>query len=192
MEWRKLLHSEFPTIAISAIRGFERTLRLLRKQILQLAPSLPAYVAIVGYSNVGKSTIINALKGAKIVGTSPQAGFTRGKQYINLTKKIRLIDSPGLIPIEGDELELALKSAITPEKIKNIEAVVKEIISRAGISTLVNIYRIQFSGIDELLENLAKRYGRLLPGGVPDTYEAAKRIVRDWQGSKIPHYILPN
>ncbi|MFX1294743.1 MAG: GTPase [Promethearchaeota archaeon] len=191
MEWRKLLQKEFPTIAISATRGYERTLRLLRKKILQLAPSLPAYVAIVGYSNVGKSTIINCLKGTKIVGTSPLAGFTRGKQYINLSKNIRLIDSPGIIPIEGDELELALKAARTPEKIKNVDAVVKEIIKRTGISILSDIYRIQFTNIDELLKDLAKKRGKLLPGGIPNIYEAAKIIIRDWQKNRIPHYIPP-
>jgi len=190
-QWRKLLEKESPTVAISATRGFERTIRLLKKKILQLAPSLPALVAIVGYANVGKSTIINGLKGAKIVGTSPQAGFTRGKQYINLTKNIRLIDSPGIIPIEGDEIELALKAIIKPEKIKNIDAVVAEIITRAGKSVLSKIYKLNFSGHDDLLEKLARRRGKLLPGGEPDLYEAAKIIIRDWMRAAIPHYILP-
>ncbi|NVM54578.1 MAG: 50S ribosome-binding GTPase [Candidatus Helarchaeota archaeon] len=191
-EWRKLLQSEFPTIAISGTRGFERTLRLLRKKILQFAPSLPVYVAIVGYSNVGKSTIINGLKGAKIVGTSPQAGFTRGKQYINLTKNIRLIDSPGIIPIEGDELELALKAVITPEKIKNVDAVVAEIMNRTGPSILSNFYKLNYIGLDDLLEKLAKRRGKILPGGIPDMYEAAKIVIRDFQRGQIPYYTLPN
>ncbi len=191
-EWRKSLEKEHPTIAISATRGFERTLRLLRKKMLQLAPSLPAYVAIVGYSNVGKSTIINGLKGAKVVGTSPQAGFTRGKQYINLTKTIRLIDSPGIIPIEGDETEKALKAVITPEKVKNVDAVVKEILNRVGSVFLSKFYKLQFDGIDSLLGELAKRRGRLLSGGVPDVYEAAKIIIRDFQRGQIPYYTLPN
>ena len=190
-KWRKFLEKEQPTIAISTVRGFERALRFLRKKILELAPSLPAYVAIVGYSNVGKSTIINALKGSKIVGTSPQAGFTRGKQYINLTKNIRLIDSPGIIPLEGDEKELALKAAITPEKINNIEAVVAEILKRVGNPIIAKTYKIQFSRLTDFLENLAKRRGRLLPGGLPDTYEAAKIVVRDWQRGNIKFYLPP-
>ncbi|MHA1277954.1 MAG: GTPase [Candidatus Helarchaeota archaeon] len=190
-QWRKILELDYPTIAISATRGFERTIRFLRKRILQLAPSLPVYVAIVGYSNVGKSTIINGLKGNNIVGTSPQAGFTRGKQYINLTKNIHLIDSPGIIPIEGDELELALKAAITPEKIKNTEAVIEAILKRTGKSPLEYKYKIQFTNLDDLLEKLAIRRGRLLLGGIPDTYEAAKIIIRDWQRGHIKYYCPP-
>lgn len=190
-QWRKILALEYPTIAISAKRGYERTFRFLRKKIIQLAPTFPVFVAIVGYPNVGKSTIINALKGTKIVGTSPQAGFTRGKQYITLSKRIRLIDSPGIIPVEGDELELALKAAITPEKIKNIDAVVKEIINRAKPSVLSNYYKIKFTELDEFLENLAKRRGKLLPGGIPDTYEAAKIVIRDFQRGYLPYYVPP-
>lgn len=191
-KWQEILQSEFPVISISATRGFERTIRYLRKKISELAPSLPAYVAIVGYSNVGKSTIINGLKGHKTVGVSPQAGFTRGKQYIQLSETIRLIDSPGIIPIEGDELDLALKAGIKPEKINDIDSVVKEIIKRAGISTLTKIYNVQFTQLDELLKGIAQKRGKLLPGAVPDIYEAAKIIVRDWQRNKIPHYVLPD
>ncbi len=191
MQWQKILQREFPTIAISAIHGFERTLRLLRKKILQLTPSLPAYVGIVGYTNTGKSTIINGLKGAKIVGTSPQAGFTKGKQYINLAENIRLIDSPGIIPIEGDEVEMTLRNLITPEKIKNIDAVVKEIVNRAGIALLSRIYAMDFTELDEFLEKLAKHRGKLLPGGIPDIYEAAKIVVRDWQRGNLPFYVPP-
>ncbi|HUY00441.1 MAG TPA: GTPase [Candidatus Deferrimicrobium sp.] len=191
LKWQKILDNEFPTLIISATRGFERTLRLLRKKILQFAPSLPAYVAVVGFTNVGKSTIINGLKGTKIVGTSPHAGFTRGKQYVNLSDDIRLIDSPGIIPFEGDELELALKDLITPEKIQNVEAVVKEIISRIGMSKVSYIYKIQFTNLDELLENLAKRRGLLMAGGEPNTYEAAKVVIRDWQRGHLPFYTLP-
>ncbi|NVM30433.1 MAG: 50S ribosome-binding GTPase [Candidatus Helarchaeota archaeon] len=190
-QWRKLLQSEFPVIAISAARKFERTLRFLRKKILSYAPSLPAYVGIVGYTNVGKSTIINGLKGIKTVGTSPQAGFTRGKQYINLSKNIRLIDSPGIIPIEGDEIEKALKAVITPEKVTNVDAVVKEIMNRVGNVVLSKFYSVQFAELDEFLEKLAKRRGKLLPGGVPDVYEAAKIVIRDFQRGQILYYTLP-
>jgi nuclear GTP-binding protein len=191
LKWQKILEQDFPTIVLSATYGFERTLRLLRKKILQFAPSIPAYVAIVGYTNVGKSTIINGLKGSKIVRTSPHAGFTRGKQYVTLSDDIRLIDSPGIIPVEGDEIELALKDLITPEKIQDVDAVVKEIISRISISVLSDIYKIQFTNLDELLENLAKRRGQLLAGGEPNTYEAAKIIIRDWQRGHLPFYIPP-
>jgi ribosome biogenesis GTPase A len=190
-QWTSILRREFPTFAISCTKGFERTIRLLRKKILEIAPSIPAYVAIVGYTNVGKSTIINGLKGSKVVRVSAQAGFTRGKQYINLSEDIKLIDSPGIIPIEGDEIEMALRDMLTPEKIKNIEAVVEEIIKRAGHATLEELYNIHFTDSDDFLEKLGRLRGKLMAGGVPDTYETAKLLIREWQRGKIPFYTLP-
>jgi ribosome biogenesis GTPase A len=190
-KWTFLLKHEFPTFAISCTKGFERTIRLLRKKILEIAPSTPAYVAIVGYTNVGKSTIINGLKGSKVVGVSPQAGFTRGKQYITLSEDILLIDSPGIIPIEGDEIELALRDMLAPEKINNIEAVVEQIIKRAGHAALEELYKVKFTDSDDFLEKLGRLRGKLMAGGVPDTCETAKLVIRDWQRDKIPHYVLP-
>lgn len=190
-KWQTHLSNVYPTIKISATYGFERSLRFLRKQIEQFASKYPVTVGIVGYSNVGKSTIINGLKGSKIVGVSPQAGYTRGKQYINLGKNIRLIDSPGIIPFEGNEVELALKAAITPEKIQNVDAVVMEIINRVGIERLSQIYKIEITTQDGFLAQLARRRGKLLPRGEPDLYEAAKIVIRDWQRGNVGFYSLP-
>jgi ribosome biogenesis GTPase A len=190
-QWTFLLKHEFPTFAISCTKGFERTIRLLRKKILEIAPMTPAYVAIVGYTNVGKSTIINGLKGSKVVRVSPQAGFTRGKQYITLSEDILLIDSPGIIPIEGNEIEMALRDMLSPEKINNIEAVVEEIIKRTGHATLEELYKVKFTDSDDFLEKLSRLHGKLLSGGVPDTYESAKFLVREWQRDRINHYQLP-
>ena len=68
---------------------------------------------------------------------------------------------------------------------------VRQIINRTGIPELSKLYKIQFATLDELLEALAKKRGKLLPGGTPDVYEAAKVVIRDWQKNKIPHYLLP-
>jgi ribosome biogenesis GTPase A len=140
---------------------------------------------------VGKSTIINGLKGTKVVGVSPQAGYTKGKQYINLSDNILLIDSPGIIPIEGNEIEAALKDFLSPEKIKNIEAVVDAIIKRAGPSEVAKFYKVEFTDVDDFLEKVARLRGKLQSGGVPDTYEAAKLVIRDWQRGRINYYSLP-
>ena len=191
IKWLHHIKKEFPVIAISCTKGFERTIRLLRKKILSIAATVPVYVAIVGYTNVGKSTIINGLKGTKICGVSPQAGFTRGKQYINLSDNIMLIDSPGIIPMEGDEINRALRDFLNPEKIKIIEDVIAEIIKRVGHSEIEKLYNIEFTDLDDFLEKVARKRGKLMSGGVPDTYEAAKTVVREWQRDKIPHFTLP-
>jgi ribosome biogenesis GTPase A len=57
---------------------------------------------VIGYPNTGKSSIINTLKGTKCCKTAPIPGETKVWQYVTLTKKIYLIDSPGVVYDVGD------------------------------------------------------------------------------------------
>lgn len=52
---------------------------------------------IVGYPNVGKSSIINSLKNKKVCRAAPIPGETKIWQYVHLTKRIYLIDCPGVV-----------------------------------------------------------------------------------------------
>jgi len=54
-------------------------------------------VGFVGYPNVGKSSIINTLRGEKVCKAAPIPGETKVWQYITLFKRIFLIDCPGVV-----------------------------------------------------------------------------------------------
>lgn len=54
-------------------------------------------VGMVGYPNVGKSSVINVLCGSKKVGVAAQPGKTKHFQTLNLTQSICLCDCPGLV-----------------------------------------------------------------------------------------------
>lgn len=51
----------------------------------------------VGFPNVGKSSLLNALMGKKVVSVSRTPGHTKHFQTIFLTNNVRLCDSPGLV-----------------------------------------------------------------------------------------------
>ena len=51
---------------------------------------------MVGYPNVGKSSIINTLRKKKVCVVAPIAGETKVWQYITLMKRIYMIDCPGV------------------------------------------------------------------------------------------------
>jgi len=67
-------------------------------------------VGIVGYPNVGKSSISNALIRSGKTKVSSKAGTTTGVQWAN-SAKIKMLDSPGVIPYEDDELKLGILGA---------------------------------------------------------------------------------
>ncbi|VDM75405.1 unnamed protein product, partial [Strongylus vulgaris] len=54
-------------------------------------------VGIVGFPNVGKSSVINSLKRRRACNVGAMPGITKEIQEIELDKHIRLIDSPGVV-----------------------------------------------------------------------------------------------
>ena len=192
LKWKKLFDKEFPTIFTSKKKKYGISIKILKKEIKKLCQKSDIKILIIGYPNVGKSTLINAIKGRPTVGTSPDAGFTKGKQYIRLSEDILLIDTPGVIPFDDlDDINLVLKNALRVEKVKEPYFVMEEILKKIDKKILVETYGITFSDLDDLLEKFARKRGKLLPGNEPNIEEAARIIIRDWQRGKIPYYFLP-
>ncbi len=91
---------EYEFVATVSAINHTGTMALLRK-INAIAKGDKATVGIIGYPNTGKSSVINAIKGKKSAPVSSQAGQTKGVQKLRVTKKIVLLDSPGVIPFEN-------------------------------------------------------------------------------------------
>ncbi|KPA86898.1 guanine nucleotide-binding protein-like proteinGTP-binding protein-like protein [Leptomonas pyrrhocoris] len=69
------------------------------------APDSPSYVHIgfIGHPNVGKSSLLNCIRGTKVVSVSATPGHTKHIQTIPVpAEKLTLVDSPGLaLPVFG-------------------------------------------------------------------------------------------
>jgi len=77
-------------------------------------------VGVVGYPNVGKSSVINTLISKKGCKVAPIPGETKIWQYITLFKRISLIDCPGVVvDTAGDtETDSVLKGVVRAERFK--------------------------------------------------------------------------
>lgn len=65
------------------------------------------FVSVVGGTNVGKSTLVNALVGSKVCATSPKPNTTRSRIRGVLTApdaQIAFTDTPGIVRASGDML----------------------------------------------------------------------------------------
>lgn len=142
-------------------------------------------VGVIGYPNIGKSSLINALKGRKSAPTSPVAGYTKGKQWIKITPKILLIDTPGVIPFkEKNQLKLIIKSAIT--HVKDPEQTAIDILDQIPKEKLEQYYKIKIAKDQEkTLERIAKKKNLLKKGNQPDLKRAGLQLINDIQKNKL-------
>lgn len=162
---------------------------MLRAEIEGLAQGGEAKVAIVGYPNTGKSSIINMLKGRKAARTSSTAGFTKGKQYVRISSRVLLIDTPGVIPPrENDETLMALTGMKSSHQLKDLEGTgmdVAEYLFRTMGEELKGFYGVEAKDGEEFLEKLAMKRKKLVSGGRPDTNAAARILIDDFQKGAI-------
>ena len=148
-------------------------------------------VGVLGYPNVGKSSVINALAHKKKVKVSKKAGTTHGIHWVKASNEIKLIDSPGVIPLsKDDEVRYGLIGAKDVEKLKNLEIVVNAIINlfiKSNKNSFEKFYDIKIisANPEEIVNSISEKKRHLLKGGNPDKHRTCSMIIRDWQHGKL-------
>lgn len=135
--WVKYLSNEYPTIAyyasVNKAFGKGPFINLLRQFDKFHKDKQTISVGFVGYPNVGKSSVINSLKKRKVCKAAPIPGETRVWQYVALTKRIYLIDCPGVVyQNEGkNEIDVVLKGCVRAEKLQDPEYYIPALLEKA-------------------------------------------------------------
>ena len=84
---------------------------------------------VVGAPNVGKSTLINRIRGKNVLETGNRAGVTKGLSWIRIGNTIELMDTPGILypKITSPEVGLNLASfaSINEDILNKAEAIGK-------------------------------------------------------------------
>jgi len=100
-KWIRILSKEFPTIAFHANInnpfGKGALLNLFRQFDNFHKEKQTISIGFIGYPNVGKSSVINSIKHKKVCKAAPVPGETKVWQYVHLTKRIYMIDCPGIV-----------------------------------------------------------------------------------------------
>jgi nuclear GTP-binding protein len=196
--WIKVLSAEHPTIAFHASVtnpfGKGALIQLLR-QFARLHADKPSIsVGFIGYPNVGKSSVINSIRGKEVCKAAPIPGETKVWQYITLFRRVYLIDCPGVVYPSGDssETDIVLKGVVRVANLRDPSVYVPGVLERVKPQYLQKAYNIDmWEDANDFLDKLARHNGRLLKGGNADINTAAKMVLEDFQRGLLAFYAEP-
>lgn len=157
-------------------------------------------IGLVGYPNVGKSSTINALVGAKKVSVSSTPGKTKHFQTIHLSDKVVLCDCPGLVfpNFATTKAELVCNGVLPIDQLREFSGPGALVAKRIPKSFLEAVYGITIhmrpleeggTGVptsSEVLRAYARARGFATSGqGNPDESRAARFILKDYVSGKL-------
>lgn len=199
-KWVKYLSGIAPTIAFHASItnsfGKGTLINLLRQFSILHSDKQQISCGFVGMPNVGKSSIINTLRGKQVCKAAPVPGQTKVWQYITLFKRIFLIDSPGVVHItqknDDSDSNTVLRGVIRIENLANPHEYIHDVLKLIKPQYIATAYGITaYTSVDNFLDQYARITGKLLKGGEPDTQKVARMILNDFQRGKLPYYMIP-
>ena len=163
-------------------------------------PPRKTQIGLVGYPNVGKSSTINALIGAKKVSVSSTPGKTKHFQTIHLSPEVILCDCPGLVfpNFATTKAELVCNGILPIDQLREFTGpagLVAQRIPQAFFEALYGI-KVHTSPIEEggtglptaeeILIAYAIARGFAKTGqGQPDESRAARYILKDYVSGKL-------
>ncbi|EMP26337.1 Guanine nucleotide-binding protein-like 3-like protein, partial [Chelonia mydas] len=224
--WLKYLRNELPTVAFKASTqqqsrhlqqskvpvakascellasgacvGADCLLKVLanysRSQDLKTAIS----VGVVGFPNVGKSSLINSLKRSRACSVGATPGVTNDSRQVCEWRRIQ--QWPGRAPAwgwpvgrrRGDATAVGRGSEEGGEG--RLRGTGSGLMGLSGCSPpqIMQHYGVPaYQDVTEFLAHLARRKGKLRKGGVPDHEKAAKAVLSDWMSGKISYFTHP-
>ncbi|WWC68660.1 uncharacterized protein I206_102591 [Kwoniella pini CBS 10737] len=157
-------------------------------------------VGLVGYPNVGKSSTINALLGAKKVSVSATPGKTKHFQTLVLSDTVTLCDCPGLVfpQFANTQADMVVDGILPIDQMREYSAPADLICKRIPRDILEGTYGIRIDvrevedggtgqvGWEEFLSTYAIARGMTRSSfGMPDTSRAARVVFKDYVNAKL-------
>ena len=156
----------------------------------------------VGIPNVGKSSLINKLCGAKKAKVENRPGVTLNKQWIPTTIGLDLMDMPGVLWPKFEEKKVGENLAITGA-IKDaildteyIAVLLCERLKNIAPNQLMARYKITKEELDacemsyEIFELVGRKRGFLISGGEVNYERTANTLLEEYRSAKIGNISL--
>ena len=159
----------------------------------------PMRVLICGIPNVGKSTLINTLKGKRAAKTGDEAGVTKVEQRIVLQDGFYLFDTPGVlwprIIVAKGGYNLAASGAVGKNAFDEQEVALEllEYLRQHYPEVVASRYKLDAvvgQNEEELLEAIGRSRGALQSGGVVNLQKAAELLIHDFRSGALGRVTL--
>ncbi len=158
----------------------------------------PLRMMVIGVPNVGKSTFINSFRGDKKAKVANKAGYTRSEQWIRVSEKYLLLDTPGILPMNYEDKRKAMTLAILgtmKEEVLPQEEIAYGLLEflrkyyDPALNSRFGIASLEGKENDDVLLEIAKKRG-LLESGVPSLSKASYLLVKEFKDGLLGPYSL--